>query len=62
MALWIALGTLVVGLVAGNRIIAHAEERAAREERLRSVLSNYNLRPGELELEMHRASFLRPML
>jgi Na+-translocating ferredoxin:NAD+ oxidoreductase RnfE subunit len=60
MELWIALGTLVVGIVAGNQIIARAEERAAREERLRSVLSHYTLRPGELEVEILRSSFLRP--
>jgi hypothetical protein len=58
----ITLGTLVVGLVTSNRIVAQAEERAAREERLRTVLSDYALRPGELELEMFRASFLRSMV
>jgi len=62
MVLLIALGTLVVGLVTSNRIVAHAEERSEREERLRTVLSDYALRPGELELEMFRSLFLRPIV
>lgn len=56
MELWIALGTLVVGIAAGSRIITQADERATREERLQSVLSSYTLRPGELELEVFRAT------